>query len=135
MTHATLKERIAAEKTERLARYETFASLTDKAHAVGMLAGNGADPNPIRVVDGWKEYILTDGACGFAWVNVKPGGSSFARWLIANGKARRDGYYGGVTIWVPFFGQSMARKEAYALAYARTLQEAGIDATPNSRLD
>jgi len=138
---STLREKIAQEKTERLARYATFATIVERAHLAGMHAGNGTTPVPCRVVgqaEGliqWQEYILTDGACGFAWVNVKPGGSSFARWLIANGKARRDSYLGGVTVWVPYFGQSLARKEAYAVAYAQVLQGAGIDARADSRLD
>ena len=132
---STLREKIALEKTERLARYATFATIVERAHDAGMNAGNGATPSPWLVQDTYRTYLLTDGACGFAWINVKPGGSSFARWLIANGKARRDSYYGGVTIWVPYFGQSMARKEAYAVAYAKTLQDAGIQARADSRLD
>lgn len=135
MQYATLKEKIAAEKDARAARYATFATIVERAHGAGMNAGNGAEPNPVRVVDGWREYILNDGACGFAWVNVRPGGSSFARWLVNTGKARRDSYHGGVTVWVPYFGQSMARKEAYAVAYAQVLQDAGIQARADSRLD
>jgi len=132
---STLREKIAQEKTERLARYATFLDLVERAHLAGMNAGNGATPSPWMVHGMGRTYLLTDGACGFAWVNVKPGGSSFARWLIANGKARRDSYLGGVTIWVPYFGQSLARKEAYAVAYAQVLQGAGIDARADSRLD
>ena len=135
MQYATLKEKIAAEKEARTQRYATFATIVERAHLAGMNAGNGATPSPWMVHDVHRTYLLTDGACGFAWVNVRPGGSSFARWLIANGKARRDSYLGGVTVWVPYFGQSLARKEAYAVAYAHVLQEAGIQARADSRLD
>jgi hypothetical protein len=132
---STLREKIAAEKIERLARYDTFSTLIERAHEAGMNAGNGATPSPHMVHSLYRSYLLTDGACGFAWVNIRPGGSSFARWLVNTGKARRDGYLGGVTVWVPYFGQSMVRKEAYAVAYAQVLQEAGIVAHAGSRLD
>jgi hypothetical protein len=64
--------------------------------------------------------------CGFAWVNIKPGNSAFANWLKMKKIARRDEYYGGVTVWVSDYNQSMERKMAYAGAFARTLEAAGL---------
>ena len=83
-----------------------------------------------------KQYApVMDGMCGFAWVNVKPGNSRFAKWLRDNGLARKDGYYGGVTVWVSQFGQSSTRKIAYAGAFAAVLREAGYNACARGRLD
>jgi len=90
---------------------------------------------PMVVSGGGKKYFVADGVCGFAWVNVKPGTSKFARWLKATGKARTDSYYGGVTIWVSDFGQSMQKKEIFARALAKRFQAAGIKAYAASRMD
>lgn len=82
-----------------------------------------------------KQWVVPEGPCGFAWVNIKPGNGRFANWLKRQGIARRDGYYGGVSIWIHQFGQSITRKEAYAAAYARTVREAGVPAHSMSRMD
>lgn len=81
------------------------------------------------------EYVA-DGVCGFAWVNLKPGNSGFANWLKKKGYARPDSYYGGVTIWVSGYNQSMQKKEAYAGAFCRVIQVAGYTKSyPMSRMD
>ena len=36
-----------------------------------------------------RQYLVNDGVCGFASVNVKPANSKFARYLVANGLARK----------------------------------------------
>ncbi|MBA2631053.1 MAG: hypothetical protein H0U84_08555 [Thermoleophilaceae bacterium] len=90
-------------------------------------------------------YFVEGGVCGFAWVSFKATeseGRRFLNWLKGSVKSTRplsavqpstigepstDSYYGGVSAWVRGFGQSMARKEAYAQAFARTVREAGIE--------
>lgn len=124
---------------------QDWQALHDRAAAAGHAAATGVTPptmivsehtdmlddaSPIR-----KQWIVPEGPCGFAWVNIKPGNGPFANWLKKHGLARPDGYYGGVTIWVHEYGQSITRKESYAHAYARTLTEAGIRAIPMSRMD
>jgi len=80
--------------------------------------------------------FIADGVCGFAWVNIKPGTNPFCKWLIKTGKARKDEYYGGVTIWVSDYNQSMQKKEAYAGAFAAELRAAGFErAYSASRMD
>ena len=122
-----------------------FASLYDKARKAGLAAANACVPTPMvvgqakglfsnEIVPGTEEVVM-DGPCGFAWINVKPGNSKFANWLKKNELARRDSYYGGVTIWVREFRQSMQLKEAYAYAFAKVLREAGIKAYASSRMD
>jgi len=122
-----------------------FRDIYTKAYNAGMKAGQEAIPTPMVVqthanmLDDnspvvQSEYI-SEGACGFAWVNVKPGYSKFAKWLKAMGYGDNDSYYKGVTVWVSEFGQSIARKEAFAHAFADVLKEFGIQAYGASRLD
>lgn len=83
-----------------------------------------------------RSWYVEDGVCGFSWVNIKPANSKFCKWLVANGIARKDSYYGGVTIWVSQFNQSMQKKEAYAYAFTKTLNDNGIEkAWAHSRMD
>jgi hypothetical protein len=137
---AVLKRKSAA------AGKKTHADLYLRAHQAGLAAGNAAEVVPMTVQQHAnpaddaspvvQQWHVAGGVCGFAWVSVKPGNSSFAKWLVANGKGRTDHYAGGVTVWVGEFGQSMTRKEAYAYAFANTLQAAGITrAYANSRMD
>ncbi len=101
-------------------KHEEFEELYAKAWARGAKAANeatGAD------------------CCGFAWVHIKPGGSSFARWLKAQGLARRDDYRGGVIIWIREYGQSQLCKWRHAQGMARVFQDAGIDASDMTQAD
>lgn len=86
-----------------------------------------------------KEWHVAGGVCGFAWVNIKPGTCSFAKWLVKNGKGRSDSYYGGVTVWVGDYGQSMTTKQAYCGAYAKMYNalrpNMKSNAMPYSRMD
>ncbi len=122
------------------------SELFNRAHQAGMVAGTGHTPEPMYLVERENPFDDTskvihayepvmDGVCGFAWVNVKPGTSRFARWIRANDKGRSDDYYGGTTVWVRYFDQSYERKLAYAEAFAEVLQEAGIRAYAHGRLD
>jgi len=123
-----------------------YEALFNKAHLAGLHAGDSVAVAPMYVVEHTnplddnspikKVYPpVMDGVCGFAWVNVRPGTSTFARWLRKTNKGRTDSYAGGVTIWVGHYNQSMTRKEAYARAFAEVLRSAGITAYSNSRMD
>lgn len=79
------------------------------------------------------ERASDTGLCGFAWIELS-GRISFAQWAKHALKAH-PGYPSGVHIWVRDFGQSHAKKEAYASGYASALRRFGIVARPNSRLD
>lgn len=75
------------------------------------------------------------GSCGFAWVEVHPATSSFARWCRANGHgqpARRGLWVNGFS---DYRGQSVDVAEAGAKAFATVLSQAGINAVAHSRLD
>ena len=123
-----------------------FEALYNQAREAGLAAGAGSKLTPMVVgspttifsndIDSTKPiYFVEDGVCGFAWINVKPGTSSFAKYLVKTGRARSDSYYGGVTIWVSEYNQSMQRKESYAHAFAKVLSDNGIKAYAASRMD
>lgn len=121
-----------------------FSALWEKASAAGMVAGSAMVPRPMVVMeDGGfgreneirQAWIVNEGACGFAWVVVRPGNAPFANWAKKNRGARAE-YGGGCCVkWVSEFNQSAERKERYAQAFARVLAEAGINASARSRLD
>jgi hypothetical protein len=146
--YGSLREKIAAEKVARKAKYAAFEAAMAKASAAGRAAGEAAKPqammvselsNPLNDNSVPKAmWYVPDGVCGFAWVKVSPGNSSFAKWLSKNKLARKS-YYGGVEISVSDFGQSMERKEACANAMAKVLNEElagqGLSIYASSRMD
>jgi hypothetical protein len=145
MEYGSLREKIAAEKAERQARYAQFEAVFNEANRAGFAAGEAAKPVPMMVVEPSNPlndasppkamWHAPEGACGFAWVSVSPGNCSFAKWLVKN-KLARKGYYGGVEINVSAHGQSVERKEAHARVMAAMLAEKlGVKAYSNSRLD
>ena len=75
--------------------------------------------------------------CGFAWVNIAPGTSKFARDLKKAGVVRGRSYYGGIDVWNPggIPTQSMDVKEMCADAYVKVLGKYGIRGTAMSRAD
>ena len=127
-------------------RNAEFQTLYDTAMSAGRQAATLSRPVPMIVgtetalFSGVMDYskpveVVSDGVCGFAWINIKPATSAFAKWLKAKGYARPDSYYGGVTIWISDYNQSMTRKEAHAGAMAKVLFQAGYKAHSNSRMD
>jgi hypothetical protein len=144
--YGSLREKIAAEKEARLARYAEFERIYALANVAGYEAAGAVVPVPMHVVQRAnplddnspivKRYeTVMDGVCGFAWVTVRPANCSFAIWAKKN-KGWRTAYNGGVQLWVSDFDQSMTRKEAYASAFATVLRENGIErAYPGSRMD
>lgn len=122
-----------------------FDALISAAHEAGYAAGSAETPTPIGLsqadvlgnpIEGATTYVLDEGVCGFAWINIKPGNSKLANYLKKKNIARRDSYYGGVSIWVSYFNQSYDRKIAYARAFAHVLKEAGYERVyASGRLD
>jgi hypothetical protein len=63
------------------------------------------------------------------WITIRPGGSSFARWLKRNGHAHNPRFSGGgVAVQITVYGAAPNRKRAYAVAVAEYLCAVGIDA-------
>lgn len=108
-----------------------FAELYEAADIAGKMDADACIPTPMIVQQRTnalddsspivKSWNVAGGVCGFAWVNIRPGNSKFANWLKKNGYARKDSYYGGVSIWVSDYGQSMELKEAYAKGFAEVI--------------
>ena len=140
---------IEGQKQARASKYQKFNRIWSEAVKVAERAMQKCTPTPMIVAqhanplddnsEVTKSYYVPQGLCGFAWVNVSPGNSSFANWLKKQGHARKS-YRGGVDIWIRVGGQSFELKEAYAYAMAEIFhanaKELGIrSAYANSRLD
>ncbi len=119
--------------------------LLEKAHLMGMDAGRGSTPTPMVVgtptetfgseIDYSKPtYFVEGGVGGFAGVVIKPARGKFVSYLKSIGMGYKH-YYGGYYVPVREFGQSLARKEAYAEAYAKVLSEEGMSCYVDSRMD
>jgi hypothetical protein len=103
----------------------------------GRKAAAARVPAPMTVVDTLSGHVyepIADGVCGFAWVKLRPGNSSFARFLVKKGIARSS-YSGGVDIWIREYGQSYEKKLAYAQGMAGVFEDAGFRAYAQGRLD
>jgi hypothetical protein len=127
-----------------------WQALYDKAHKAGHEAATNHKPVPMTVVERAnplddssqivKQYEpISDGVCGFAWINIRPGTHSFCKWLKKNELASTDSYYGGLSVWVGDYNQSYEKKRAYAGAFSKIVNEHAPDsklqAMPMSRMD
>jgi len=126
-------------------KFRVEAEIVRHAKEVGAEAVRNLHVVPMTVVEadvltgrpkpGGARYVVDDGVCGFASINVKPGTSRFARYLVESGLASRDHFRGGVTWYISDFNQSLQRKEAFAFAAASVLRGYGIKAYASSRMD
>tara|TARA_Y100000310_G_scaffold103804_1_gene102160 strand:- start:1630 stop:2013 length:384 start_codon:yes stop_codon:yes gene_type:complete len=125
-----------------------YTKILNEAHVAGMAAGEAAIPTAMvvsqraSVLDDnspvVKSWHVPEGVCGFAYVITNEhGNGKFVKHLKKS--PDRDGdkyYYGGYYVkWVREFGQSYERKIAYAGAYASVLNDNGIKAYSDGRLD
>ena len=125
---------------------EIPATVYADAHAKGIAAGNGCNPTPMVVgtpttplgndIDYSKDtHYVSDGVCGFAWINIKPARGKFVTYLKKNNIGYRDSYRGGYSIPCYEGNQSMELKEAYTAAFADVLYENGLNVYTSSRMD
>jgi hypothetical protein len=144
--YGSLREKIAAESKARKARYAEFEAVFNEANRAGFAAAEAMTPRAMVVASHAnplddsspveKAWYVADGVCGFAWVKVVPGNSSFAKWLVKAGIAKGRAYGGGVSIWISAHNQSMERKETHARVMAEVLRaKLGIKAYAESRMD
>lgn len=113
---------------------QKFYDIHVEASTAGAEAAANCIPTPMVVTDrgGYRE-VVADGVCGFAWVTF-PGNTAFGRAMKKAGIAD-TAYPKGLMVWISDYGQSMARKEAHARAYAEVLRKHGIKAYAASRMD
>ena len=121
------------------------ARLFEDAHEAGLKAGREVGVTPMVVgspstpfgsdIDySKKTYFVESGVCGFAGVVIKPARGKFVSYLKGLDKGYKH-YYGGYYVPVREFGQSLTRKEAYARAFAKVLDEEGLKCYVDSRMD
>ena len=118
-------------------------TLFDQANVAGIAAADEVELPEIKIVEtdsfgnlkpDAKQYTMM-GMCGFAVIHF-PAVTKFAKWMVMEGNARKDSYYGGLRMNVGAFGQSVDKKEAFAYAFAGVLLENGIKKVwVESRLD
>ena len=112
--------------------------IVTRAHMAGLEAGDKVVPKVFDIVDMEDRVIdtLEDGLCGFAWVTIKPNRGPLVAYLKKNqlGQAAYQNG-GGFIVWIDRYNQSVTRKYAYAVAFARVLQSHGVNAVAGSRLD
>lgn len=116
--------------------------LYNQARAAGLAAAAAAQVQPMIVQQHanmlddsspvTRSYYVNDGVCGFASIVIK--NIKFANQLKKMGLGRKN-YGGGYALSVQDFNQSLTRKEAYAHAFAKVLNDNGITAYTNSRMD
>lgn len=147
----SLREKIAWEKKRRQTEQQAWSELLGEAHKMSMVAGEITTPDTMVVttMGGREIERIDDGVCGFAWVTFYPakGGASrrFANWVTGKTdsmypspiKGEFSSYGSGVRISVPYFNQSMQRKENYASHLAGILSRMFPDAKAysQSRMD
>jgi hypothetical protein len=125
-------------------RAGVFERLFAAAHMAGHAAAMACTPRPMIVRPGditlnganvdEKTYFVSEGACGFAWVTIRPANCSAALYAKKH-LGWRTAYGGGMQLWVSEYNQSVARKSAYAEAYADVLGAGHVNASAGSRLD
>jgi hypothetical protein len=110
------------------------SACTSAPHLAGLKAAPNAAPHQIIVTGNERANKPTD-AIGFGWVKVSPGNRGFGAWLVRNGLANGAHDY-GVNVYPPSLGTTaLAPKDAYCIAFARVLREAGVECFADSRLD
>ncbi len=119
-------------KEDAKSKARKYQAAWDKAVAAGRQAAEDCSPTPMIVQEHAnplddnspvvRQYApVMGGVCGFAGLRVRPGNSSFARWLVKHQDAHKS-YYGGVETSIFDYNQSMERKSAHASAMAKVLK-------------
>ena len=106
-----------------------------KANEAGKKAVAALKVEPMYVSDGRTTYYIQDGACGFGWVEVRPGNCRYSNFLKMMEIGSYSNYHRAVMFWCREYGQSVQKKAAYVEAYAKVLRHYGINAWGHSRLD
>lgn len=111
-----------------------FEAIFNEAHKAGHQAAMAVEEKQYVVRDSFSGQTWPmSGLCGFAWVRFA-GNTAWGRWAKKN-KGARSAYPKGLQIWIGDYGQSHAKKTAYAQAFADMLNQHSIDAYAEDRLD
>ena len=120
--------------------FQTIYNMADKA---GKEAAEKCIPTPMVVTEHSnplddnsnvvKQHFVPDGICGFSSIKFA-GNTSWAKWVIKNNLAKKS-YNKGYYIPVFDYNQSMELKSAYSNAFVKVLNQNGIKAYSESRID
>jgi hypothetical protein len=105
--------------------------LHDLADKRGTKAADEWIPTPMWI-EGYTAPIA-DGACGFAWIELPDGRSSFSRWLRKTGIISK--HERGRSIWCMHPSQSIERARKYCEAFAQVLRLNGVECEVKWRYD
>jgi hypothetical protein len=124
--------KIAVKKTARQVAQDWNTAHLSGVEAVEAIRANIA---PMVVIGSDSVYIVADGACGFAWLEIRPARGSLVTFLKKAGIGRVDSYNRCYSVSIQYFNQSIAMKQAYAQAVANALCASGYEVFANSRED
>lgn len=121
---AQWRRKIQEEKRHREARESEYRIAWRRAMEAGEAAYNRAGNQPQAIKDGFTgelKGIIPD-CFGWAYLIVKPGGCSFARWLVKQGIGSKR-YHGGIVVSMGCSAPDVTKKEAKARAMADSLRQ------------
>jgi hypothetical protein len=101
-----------------------WAAHLHAAYGAGNAAVTALSVAPMVVTGRDGSYYVEGGVCGFARVEVRPRTSAWAKWLKSHGWYSSD-YHKCIYMNISDYGQSMQRKEAFAVAVAGFLTSKG----------
>ena len=107
----------------------------ENARKVGRKAGLGETPVPMAVFGKDQAYVVEDGVCGFAWIEIRPARGPLVTYLKKSKQGYYSSYEGAYIFPIHDFNQSLARKEAMAYAMAAYLCNCGYNVYAGSRID
>jgi hypothetical protein len=120
-----------------------YKDLYEKAHKIAHEAATKHIPTPMVVSehsnplndssDVKNQYYVADGICGFSSIRFKLN-TAFGKWAVKNNIAKKSCMGGGM-IWVSDYSQSYERKNRYASAFCKFMNENGVSCYAESRLD
>lgn len=124
------------EMTIKTLNRQECETIYQEAYDAGLKAGQEVIPTPMVVGEetsplsgeidySKKTYFVSEGPCGFAWVNINPARGNFVKYLKEIGAGHKS-YSGGYDVWVREFNQSITRKVAFAEAFADVLRKYGF---------
>ena len=106
------------------------------ADSAGRYAGTNATQQMLTIQNTLSGKVYEPfPICGFASVHVRGIRKKAEKEIFAEFGFKKDSYRGGIYLWVSDYGQSYDQKKAHAEAFAKVLNENGIDAYSESRLD
>jgi len=134
--HKIWVDRNKEQAEERQKQRDKFAAIQKEAIEAGMEAGKNCIPEPMIVFDNITGEMgkVDSGGKGMAWIVHRNGRDKFSYWGRKYGNWKKH-HYGGIQYWCFEFKQSLEKKQAFCRAFAKVLNNNGINAMAQSRED